>query len=433
MQIMPDRRRGQRWRGIRPPRPARLSLAMLLLLATSGLAMGQAAKGDWSLPQNQPADIRRAVPYNFKEAFPYAMMPDSSLFGTADQFLALYPESYWLEKAKTLTNENGSLAWTSSRDMMALVHMYDVTSDPRYIRWLGKWCEAAMAVRDDLSGKKDDAGRSLPGWGSSRYTEGKWRVFLVHSGLIVQPILEWAMRANRLPDWSPQDEERRQALIGRCKETLLWHDYQLEPNPPEGEAVYGSGYEEPERQYYWQPHNRQGILARDFYLLYQLTNDDSYKERSRRLYTFFKKRLELTPSDAYIWTYEPLKGAGGAPVTTCDDISHASYILDAVLPACLDGFVFDSTDLARFSRTFTKYVYWGKGVFQSSIGCGAFFSPRYMDRLYAWIPVSQGDPSIYWLLYRFILHNVEKPSPEAIAFLVAYRPKGASGLDTRAR
>ena len=415
------------------PIPRSRAWAVLFaVLIVPSLCRSQSA-GDWNLQKNQPPEVVRQIAYTFKETFRYALKPDSSLFGTADQFRALYPESYWDSSAIGLTNEDGTLAWLRSRDMMALVTMYDATSDPWYLLRLGKLCEAAMAARDDLSGKKDDIGRSVPGWGSSRYTEGKRRVFLVHSGLIVQPILEWAARANRVPGWSPADEAKRKTLIDRCKETLLWHDYQLEPKPLDGEMVYAGGYEEPERQFTWQPYNRQNLLARDFYLLYETTGDEAFKERSRKLYSFFKNRLELTPSDAYIWSYEPIRTKGATPVTACEDISHASYSLETVVPACRDGFVFDSTDMARFARTFTLYISWGNGVFQSSIGCSAFYTPRYMDRLYAWMPLAQSDPAIYWLLYRFLLHNVEKPVPQAIAFLTAYRPKGLTGIDTRAR
>ena len=80
-----------------------------------------------------------------------------------------------------------------------------------------------------------------------------------------------------------------------------------------------------------------------------------------------------------------------------------------------------------------KYIYLGDGVFQASIGCRVSFTPRILDRLYGWLPVSQADPRVYWLIRRFLMKNVEKPPALAIAYLVAYRPKGLTGVDTRAR
>ena len=45
--------------------------------------------------------------------------------------------------------------------------------------------------------------------------------------------------------------------------------------------------------------------------MYQLTEDQSYLDRSRKLYTFFRRNIERTPSDAYIWEYEPMRWVRG--------------------------------------------------------------------------------------------------------------------------
>jgi hypothetical protein len=175
-------------------------------------------------------------------------------------------------------------------------------------------------------------------------------------------------------------------------------------------------------------------MAHNFHLLYQLTGDEAYRERSVKLYRFFKNRLERTPSDAYVWEYEPNKFVKGKMrVTKCDDISHASYSLAPVIPACLEGVVFDRNDLHRFARTFTHYIHVGDGIFQAAIGCNPFFNTLYMDRLYAWLPLAQADPTIYELIRGFLMRNYEKLPPLAIAYLSVYRPKGMSGIDTRAR
>ncbi|MDM7915649.1 MAG: hypothetical protein QUU85_10365, partial [Candidatus Eisenbacteria bacterium] len=388
---------------------------------------------DFSLPAAQDTTILNQVVLSFREHFRYDQHPDSTLYGTVEQFRALYPDSFWTEKLEKMTNEDGTLAWSLSRDMMGLATMFDATGDAWYLDWLGRLSKKALAIRDDRTGKTDDAGRSAPAWGSPRYAEGVRRVYLVHSALIVQPILEWAKRAPRSPGFGDAEEQERRKAIADCEETLLWHDYQLEPKPYDGEAVYLSGREEPERRFSWQPFNRQNQMARDFYLLWELTGKEDYRARAEKLYRFFRTRIERTRSDAYIWEYEPIPRAPRVDVSVCEDVSHASFTVEATLPACREGFVFEPGDLARFARTFTRYVYLGDGVFQSGIGCTALFTPRYMDRLYAWLPLSQADPQVYWLLRRFLMGNVAAPAPQAIANLVAYKPKGLSGIDTRAQ
>jgi hypothetical protein len=410
-----------------------LAAACLLPFAFGAARAADPPEVDENLPARQDSTVLRQVTYSFHERFHYDLSTDSTLYGTVEHFKSLYPESYWTEQLGKLTNEDGTLAWLVSQDMLALVVMYDLTGDPWYLRMLGRYAEGAMAVRDDVLGKKDADGHTAPAWGSTRYDLGERRVYLVHSGLIVQPILEYAVRAPKLDGWSSADEARRKKLIERCRSTLLFHDYQIDPDTSGDETAYIAGHEERDRRNAYQPFNRQNLFARDFYLMYQLTDDASYLERSRKLYTFFRKNIERTPSDAYIWEYEPLRWVGG-PIRTsvCDDMSHASYAIQPVIQACRDEFIFTKADLARFARTFTKYVYLGDGVFQTSIGCRVAFTPRILDRLYGWLPLAQADPQIYWLIRRFLMKNVEKPPALAVAYLISYRPKGLTGVDTRA-
>lgn len=416
----------------------RLSVAAILILlgpTSVGSALGEEPPAvDPHLTVFRDPSALEQVVYSFKETFPYALPVDSTRYGTVEQFRELYPDAYWEEQIKSLTNEDGTLAWLRTQDMLALAVLYDLTGDAWYLQWMGRMAEAAMALRDDFTGKKDEEGRTSLAWGSSGYGQGERRIYLVHSGLIINAILEYCVRAPKLPGWSDADEQSRQKLIDRCRETLLWHDYQLDPDAPADETAYLGVREEGERKAAWQPFNRQILFARDFYLLYQITKDEQLLERSRKLYRFFRNRIERTPSDAYVWEYEPMRFTQErVKVAKCDDISHATYSIEPVLHACRDGFVFEKADMVRLARTFTLYVHLGDGVFQSNIGCTPIFRPRYMDRFYGWLPLSEADPEIYRLIERFMVRNVEKPVPLAIAYLAAYRPKGMSGVDTRMR
>jgi|GEM_PF-3483330 len=414
--------------------------AALLLLAAAGpagiCAAGAPAKPGTQIDRHIPAlqdstDLGPAI-YSFNERYKYDLMPaDSALYGTPDQFRILYPNEYWNDRLGKITNEDGSLAWLTSQDMLALARMFDLTGERWYLDWLGKYAEGTMQARDDIAGKKDQEGRLDPGWGSTRYGNQERRIYLVHSGLIVEATLEYVIRARKVEGI---DSKSLDKLVERCRETLIYHDYQLDPGSPPGETAYLSGREEPDRKDTWQPYNRQNLLGRDFYLLYKLTGDESYRTRSEKLYTFFKHHIELTPSDAYVWEYEPIRFAKGPiQVASCDDISHATYTIEPVIAAARENFVFQQTDIQRLANTFTKYIYVGDGVFQTSMGCRVNFTPREMDRLYAWLPVSEADPRVYWLLHRFYLHNVAKPVPLAIAYFAIFRPKGMAGIDTRVK
>ncbi|MBD3162029.1 MAG: hypothetical protein GF346_07015 [Candidatus Eisenbacteria bacterium] len=413
------------------------ALLLLLLGGSLGFGGGEPAPAvaqeiDRHLATKHDPAAVELTRYNFLERYQYELEPDSLRYGSREHFEELYPASYWEERFSEVTNDDGSLAWRVSRDAMALITLYDVTGDFELLRRVREYADAAMAERDDHSGNTDEDGRSDPGWSTPRYGEGARRIYLVHSGLILQPILEWAHRAPRDPAWTEADEEHRLRRIEECRETMLYHDYQIAHEAPAGWMVYGTGREEQERKYKWQPFNRQTFFARCFYLLAEMTGEEEYRDRARRLYRFFKDHLQLTRSGAYVWEYEPMRGPEVYPVVSCADVSHATYTIAPVLPACRDGFVFDSEDLPRFARTFTLYIHLGGGVFQTRVGCQPTFSDIYMPRIFAWLPLAESDPEVYRLLRSFLMGNVEKPRPLAIAYLIAYRPKGIHGIDTRA-
>ena len=240
--------------------------------------------------KHDPAAVEHTR-FNFQERYQYELEPDSLVYGTREQFDRLYPPPYWEKRFTDVTNEDGSLAWRVSRDAMALITLFDATGDFELLRRVRRYADAAMEARDDHSGAIDEDGRSEPGWSTPRYGEGKRRVYLVHSGLILQPILEWARRAPRDPEWTEQDEEIRRRRIAQCEQTALYHDYQIVDDAPSGWLVYGTGREERERQFRWQPFNRQTLVARNFTLLADLTGKEEYRERARRLYRFFKDHL----------------------------------------------------------------------------------------------------------------------------------------------
>lgn len=405
--------------------PGSLAIAVVSLTLTAGPVLSQAPRGyDRHLPESQDPVVLEQVRYSFHETFPYALSDTTGEYGTVGQFRALYPDAYWEDGLSRLTNEDGTLAWTTSRDMMALAVMYDVTGDPAMLEWLRRYVLAALATRDDRAGRTDVSGHSSPGWGSSRYGEGKRRIYLVHTALIVQPMLEWAIRAPSAPGYDAQRGLDRTSVIEACKTSLAYHEYQLETAGPSAGAVYRTGHEEEDRAFLWQPFNRQNIMARNFHLMFQLTGEPPYRERAEKLLRFFKDRLELTPGDAYVWEYEPMRHSERVQVAACEDVSHASFSIEAISPFFSEGWVFDTTDRDRFARTFTNHVHLGGGVFQSSIGCTAIFTRRYMTRMYAWLPLAPSDPRIYDLLLAFYQRNIANPPPLAVAYFASFRPHG---------
>ena len=180
---------------------------MRVILLAVLLSLGISTAG--AIDLRQSPDYRSAV-YSFHETFPDTLRQDTLNYATVRHFEQLYPDTLWtgwLERG--LTNEDGSLSWRRSRDLMSLLVLYQVTGDPRHLGRTWRFCRDALAVRDDLVGKADFRGRVRPVWGSTRYGSGRRSSFIIHTALIVEPILTTlAILEGKLPDYPqpPKDD-----------------------------------------------------------------------------------------------------------------------------------------------------------------------------------------------------------------------------------
>ncbi|MFN8547207.1 MAG: hypothetical protein U0527_04355 [Candidatus Eisenbacteria bacterium] len=380
-------------------------------------------------------DYRSAV-YSFHEAYPDTLAQDTLAYATVEHFAQLYPDTLWAGWLRRgLTNEDGSLAWRRSHDMMALLVLYQATGDVERLERCWHFSVAAMAVRDDLVGKQDFLGRSRPVWGTTRYGSGRRTTFLVHTALILEPLLTTlAILDGKLPEmppppadapiWREATPERRAELLARALESLDIFEEQWRPGPGEDEGLYVALREEESREDTPEPFNRQNLMAWDFYLAYALTGDEARMDRAKRLARFFKNRLELTPDDAYLWDYEPIRwehkhAEEKLPVSVCDDISHGWIAIEPVPELVRAGVVFDDRDLARFAHTLTRSIYQGDGVFFAKVGCSASFNKVLVDAVPGWLCLADGDPSLLPMVRRFMFRHVAAPQALHLAYLIA--------------
>lgn len=410
----------------------RFGLSALVAGAASFLA--NAAVAYQSIDRSLP-EYRSAI-YSFHEAYPDTLEQDTLNYATTGHFTQLFPDTLWagwLERG--LTNEDGSLAWHRSHDMMALLVLYEATHDVQYLERCWRFSVAAMAARDDLVGKQDFLGRSRPVWGTTRYGSGRRTTFLVHTALILEPlmttlaVLDGKLPAipsppNDAPIWRDATPERRAELLARCVESLDIFEQQWRPGPGDDEGLYVAVREEESREDTPEPFNRQNLMAWDFYLAYALTGEAARLDRAQRLASFFKNRLELTPDDAYLWDYEPIRwehkhAEEKLPISVCDDVSHGWIAIEPVAELVRAGVVFDPQDLSRFAHTLTRSVYQGDGVFLAKLGCSASFNKVLVDAVPGWLCVADGDPALLPIVRRFMLRHVAAPRSLFLAYLIA--------------
>ena len=393
-----------------------------------------------------PADREAAgAVERFRAEHPGTLRPDRRFYSSREHFDRAYPDSFWHAYIDTLpTNEAGKLAWEASRWMTALVVMYQATGDAHYLHPVWRYAQTAMEMRDDRRGLSDSDGRSLAVWGSSKYVVGQRRHFLVHSALILEPMLElllalrgelpmrqdptdFAAQPSGLEEvsWAPREEQ--ETLLRDCLETIDVYENRYRPGLDESEGFLLEDMSEWEPQ----PFNAQNILGYDMQLAYLLSGRELYHDRARAVMRFFANRLRTTEQDGYIWEYVawPISPDRPIPldqyrVQKCEEISHGFITIEAIPKMARLGVVFDRTDIERFARTLSRQIYQPKyRTFNTVIGCQPSYVPQYIGRLPGWLCVTEYDPEAYRIVEEFMLTNIERPDPLYLAYLIRFSPE----------
>ncbi len=389
---------------------------------------------------------RRSAIFSFHETFRDTLVRDPERFSSRESWDASFPAAHWDTAFVAMTNDDGTLAWKVSREAVALNEMFDVTGDAEYLERAWDFAVRAMQLRDDQTGLEDFSGEARPAWSSTRYGSGRRTSFLVHSGLILQPILETlaylegvlvpvvSSGATVQAGSSPGDAERRpvlaaatpdarRELLEKCLDTLRSYDDMFVSGPLENEGHYVHPVAAAHETRKAQPYNRVLVVAWDLWLAGKLSGDSSLVERSAQLSRFFQRRVQRQGEGALAWAYEPSypDPVPRDQMLNCDDVSHAYYTIEPVVKLARAGVVFDEEDLGGFAKTVTQGFYDAEfeSFYTSICGRKGFFNAA-IGNLPGWLCLAETDPEVHAVLEPFLRRFVEKPSPLHLAYLVRY-------------
>lgn len=268
------------------------------------------------------------------------------------------------------TNENGDLAWAEAYILLSYMEMYRATRDRCYLRKLVDHFDRVLMNRDDVRGIADTyAGKPLAGWGSTRYTQGKWHVWVVHTGMINLAPAEFVRLVGGdrwlQGEFGAKAQQYRQRIEECLRDTEpYWRD-----GPGRGEG------------YYYSPHlndalplNQQNALGSTLVEMWRATGNRRYHDRAERLARFWRNRLRIQEPRFYDWAYwYRLNGEGRGS----EDISHASLNVDFAVRCIVEGAVFTRRDAERFANTWLLKVKRSDGTWAGEVGGGGDGS-RYM-------------------------------------------------------
>jgi hypothetical protein len=303
----------------------------------------------------------------------------------------------------------GELAWGESYQMMAYVAMYEATRDVKYLDRLVLHFDAVLSVRDDRDGAHDAIrGRTLPAWGSTRYTNGTRYCWIVHAGMITYPAGTFIRIVREDADLAAPYGAKADEYLSALEQTVAAFDADWRTGPGDGEGYYLG-----ESLGKYLPLNQQNALGRTLIELHAATDAPAYLDKATRLASFFKRRLTTRDDGAYDWAYWPSLDAQGP--SSGEDISHAAINADFACLAHENGIVFTAEDMERFADTFTKSISKGDGEFADTVaGTGA--SGRYALSVGRWLALAGYRPAIHGLVREY-LYSVDPPPAGPVAML----------------
>jgi len=381
------------------------------------------------LSHSSRADDAAAADRAYREALDTAYPPVEHPPALAEYASpARYDELYLgdeLETAlKTVNNKGGAMAWGWSYRMVSLNEMARVTNDSKYLATNLRVIRALLAARDDRTGTKIFDGRVMPAWSSDGYRKGEQALFLVHTGMIVHPMLDAVHLARTMKDVPDDVRKGLEEIVAPALASIACHDDGWHDGPGEGEGHYIMLNEEQGSEGKPQPGNRLAAMGRALYAAYRVTKDEKYLTRTRALARYMQRRLQVTENGAYIWSYWlPL-----APVTPGDpitdkpeDSSHGS--LTMAFPAMLaeDNVIFTAEHMKRFGKTVTQGLgRLGDGVLFGDVGGSAGSNVKRLGIPSTWLQIAPYAPEVREPIVSFYLRHMPKPRPLDIAYLVRF-------------
>lgn len=307
---------------------------------------------------------------------------------------------------KDLSNLNGSLASNISYIARSLTIAYNATTDDFFLNRLSLMINDILNTRDDKSGVKSSRG-TVAGWSCNAFTNGENHVWMIHSGLILEPILDYLIILKRHRYLFEQNKERYENILAEAEKSAAVFESEYVKNDTRKEGYFTDVFL---KNNYGDtgnlPFNHQNIMGIIYLKLYYLTENDKYRQRAIELSNFFKRHLVIAKNNSYVWEYRvPISRSLNEYPDSEKIPKDFNHIGANISVAAIDvrfavlcnktGIAFDLTDINRFLGTFGNF-YRGYGHAASNIdGSGDIHNPANFIQLGRWMDLAEFDYKVW--------------------------------------
>ncbi len=368
----------------------------------------------------------------FEEARPPVEAPPTlAEYATPERYDRQVMGDALAQAFKAPSNDSGGIAWGLSSRMHSLNVMYSATGNIKYLEANRLCIQAVLGATDEKRGKNLWTGRSPAAWGSDKYAAERGRaLFPVHTGVIAAPMFHFLVYAREHDAYRAELGEEYGTILNEALRALAEHDRQWRDGPTPGEGHYVGMEQEPVLDDRPLPANRLSAMGWALYCAWKASGEETHRERAVAIGRYIKRRLTVTPEDAWFWGYwlpdAPVTEPAPRTSVKGEDTSHAGLSMRLALELGRDGHVFHDEDMRRFARTVTHgFGRLGNGVLFGNITGTPESSPKYVNWPARWLAFAPWEPAVRAPILAYYLRYEPGPGPQDLASLIRYgAPRG---------
>jgi hypothetical protein len=304
------------------------------------------------------------------------------------------------------SNDKGDLGWNESYIWISLIQMYEVTKDQLWLDRLVARIEPVLATRDDVLGLPDEyRKKTMPSWGSSKYSGGTRTTWLVHASMLHIAMARFARIV--FEEGLDGYVGRAEGYLASIKETINayeedWSEKEGWYMHPVGAPVYDTGAALP-----LNVNAATGIVMAE---LYGMCRGDEYVPKIEAMAAMISRWITRYRDGTLSWKYLP------SASSRIEDATHGAITAAFLAAAAREGLAFDgeivdsacATFLAKLVRSRDELAASmdGFGSIPSSVAFawGMAFEGRASEPLFAdYLAESvfselEPEPSVRWAL-----------------------------------
>lgn len=263
-----------------------------------------------------------------------------------------------------LFNESAYLAWTESYYQHAVLDLYEIDNDTTWLNKIVHHVDVMISTMWDVPPESVPCNIEVYedgflGWGTTMYDpNGYYQEYFVHDGMIMVPIARFIRFV--------YEDTSLYSIYGAMADSFLWTienqiiakwycNWEGDPTQSGITLEEWGGWEH-------IPNNQYLIFGAAMVILHDISENPYYTPADTSFPNFYLEQstemantfnIYLTheeDNDAYLWGY-------WSTYPPAEDLSHGCLDIEFVLEAYHNVVVFDTTDMDRFTNTFTELIW----------------------------------------------------------------------------